>query len=55
MNKEVKQLNRKTNFTNDSFEVIKLLLYINQCEALLYELGFLTEKSKSNYYSELPQ
>ena len=53
-------MNRKTNFTNDSLEVIKLyfiskqtLLYI---KAPQYELGFLIEKSKSNYcYSKMSQ
>ena len=53
MNKEIKQLNRKTNFKNDSFEVIKL--YINQFESLQDELGFLIEKSKNKYYSKLSQ
>ena len=46
--KEIKQLNRKTNFTNDSFEVINL--YINQFKALQDKLAFLIKKLRNSYY-----
>ena len=51
MNKEIKQLiEQKNQFYKRFIRGNKTLLYINQCKALQDELGFLTEKSKNNFF-----
>ena len=56
MNKEIKQLiEQKNQFYKLFTRSNKTLLYIDQFKASQDELGFLIEKSKNYYYSELSQ
>ena len=54
INKEIKKIiEQKKQFYKQFIRSNKTLLYINQFKALYDKLGFLVEKSKSNYYSKL--
>ena len=56
INKEIKQLiEQKYQLYKRFIRSNKTLLYINQFKSLQDELVFVIEKSKSNYYSKLPQ